>query len=241
MAKKVRKDYEETKGMTHAEKIEYYTYLNDMVSINNGNGKTGRACLTISMPVELTCDHNAPCYKNKVCYCLKGNQCFANVVGAYYRNYRLWTENHQRFKDMVIYFLKYAGLKLVRWHDAGDIIDDDYFQMIIDIAKELPNIQFLCYTKKYNIVNNYLDKTSGQYPDNLCLRFSYADKNWEVDNRWNLPTAYIDFDDKSLNPEIPKNAWVCDGTADQDDWKHTCSVCKMCFNKKVKSVVFKQH
>lgn len=237
----MRKDHKETQSMTYSEKIEYYTYSNNMVSINNGNGKTGKACLTLSLPVQLTCDRNAPCYKNKVCYCLKGNQCFPNVCGAYYKNYRLWMENHQRYEEMVICFVKYSGLHLLRVNDAGDLPDIDYLKMLVNVANALPDVKILCYTKKYDIVNTYLDQTCGQYPENLCLRFSYADKDWKVDNRWNLPTAYIDFNDKTLNPEIPQNAWKCSGTANPNDMEHTCSVCQMCFNKKVKSVVFKQH
>ena len=47
--------------------------------------------------------------------------------------------------------------------------------------------------------------------------------------------AYVDFNDKRMNPDIPKYAFVCPGR------ESTCSACGACFNKKLKAVVFHQH
>ena len=41
---------------------------------------------------------------------------------------------------------------------------------------------------------------------------------------------------KENNPDIPNNAFMCLGNG-----KITCSVCKVCWRKNVRSVVFKQH
>ena len=102
------------------------------------------------------------------------------------------------------------------------------------IAIKFPNISFLAYTKKYDMVNEFLKEHI--IPDNLCIRFSAWDKSWSVPNPWNLPLAYVDFTDKSRNPEIPKNAFQCRGGKE-----YTCTTCRMCFNKKVNFVVFEQH
>ncbi|MBR6840182.1 MAG: hypothetical protein IKM82_06280 [Oscillospiraceae bacterium] len=226
--------------LSYDEKLHYYEYLCEHPSINNGNGKTGPGCATISMPVHETCRHDAPCYLCKVCYCLKGRQCFANVLGAYKRNYRLYKQNPERFKEMVIAILKCSGLPLCRWNDSGELVDKEYFLLTVDVAKALPDIKFLCYTKKYDIVNEWLDE-GNQFPENYTMRFSYLGKDWEVPNPHNLPVAYIDFTDKSLNPDIPRNAFKCQGNATEDDLEHTCTACKMCWNKRVHSVVFAQH
>lgn len=236
MSKNVTKDYE----MTRAEKIDYFSRLNDIPTIANGNGKTGKACLTWSLPVEPTCNHDAPCYKNKVCYCLKGCQAFANVVGAYYKNWRLYNENPESYEEKCYNLIRYSGLKLVRCFDCGDLPDENYLELLVRVAKKLPDVRFLSYTKKYNIVNNWLDK-GNEFPTNFTMRFSAADKNWEVPNPHHLPMAFIDFTDKSLNPEIPRNAYRCKGTPDPKDQEHTCSICQMCWRKNVNSVVFDQH
>lgn len=233
---KQNKEYQ----MTRAEKIEYFSKLNDIPTLGNGNGKTGKGCLTWSLPVEPTCDHNAPCYKNKVCYCLKGCQVFANVVGAYYKNWRLYNEDPVSYEEKCTNIIKYSGLKLVRIHDSGDIPDKEYLELLVRVANKLPNVKFLAYTKKYDIVNDWLDE-GNEFPANFTMRFSMCDKDWVVPNPHNLPLAYIDFEDKSLNPEIPKNAYRCKGTADPKDQEHTCSICQMCWRKNVKNVVFGQH
>ena len=49
--------------------------------------------------------------------------------------------------------------------------------------------------------------------------------------------AYVDFKDKSKNPEFPKNYTTC---PNQHDKIVTCTVCQKCWNKKVKTVVFQQ-
>ena len=98
-----------------------------------------------------------------------------------------------------------------------------------------PEISFLVYTKKYDMVNEYLDHH--RIPSNLCVRFSMWDNTWIVPNPHNLPLSFVDFKDQTRNVSIPKNAFKCKGNhADV-----TCTSCGVCFNKKVKNVVFKQH
>lgn len=232
------KRYEQIKGMTRAEQIDYLSRMSNLPCINHGNLKTGPGCLTLSLPAQVTCREDAPCRKG--CYCLKGRQCFINVLSAYYRNWRLWNENPVLFEEMVTNLIKYSGLKLVRWHDSGEIPDMEYLKMMVRIARALPDVRFLAYTKKYELVNTYLD-VEKKFPDNLTVRFSYWDKDWKVDNRHNLPVAYVDFKDKSKNPEFPTKMFHCRGNAKKEDLEHTCSSCQVCFNKNVKAVVFGQH
>lgn len=232
MTNKQKLNKEQLKELTYAQRVDYYANLNEEISINNGNSKTGIGCLTLSMPT-LTCREDAPCRKN--CYCMKGNQKYPSVCGAYHRNWRLWNENPKNFEEQLFYRLKWSGISLFRWHDAGEIPSTEYLAMMFRMAEAHPQISFLAYTKKYELVNEFLDE-GNKIPKNLTIRFSMWDKDWEVYNPYNLPIAFINFNDKSLNPEIPKNAFVCPGTGET-----TCSCCRICFNKKVKAVVFHQH
>lgn len=232
MKKKTRK---ELSGLTYAQKIDYYAHINDMISINNGNSKTGIGCLTMSMPV-ITCRDDAPCKKVKGgCYCMKGHQTYPNVCGAYYRNWRIWNESPDKFEEQLNAMLTFAGIRLFRYNDAGEIPDIKFLAMMFRVAEKHPEVQFLTYTKKYDIVNRFLDE-GNEIPSNLTIRFSAWDKDWAVPNPYNLPLAYVDFKDKSLNPEIPKNAFRCPGNGNA-----TCSSCQVCFKKAVRSVVFDQH
>lgn len=218
-------------AMSYTEKIDFCASQSNLISINNGNSKTGKGCLTLSVPT-ITCAPDAPCRKG--CYCMKGNQMYPNVCGAYYRNYRIWCDDPKGFEEQLAHVLKYEGLPLFRWHDAGEIPDEKYLAMMFRIAIRFPNVSFLAYTKKYDLVNEFLKEHV--IPENLCIRFSAWDKDWDVPNPWNLPMTYVDFTDKAKNPDIPRNAFKCNGGKE-----YTCTTCRMCFMKQVKSVVFGQH
>lgn len=207
------------------------------INCSNKNRKTGVACNNIQMP-DNTCRPDAPCKLSGKCYCMKGCQQYDNVQGAYWRNWRLYNENPDEFFEQVIYKLKHNPLPIMRWFDSGDIPDEQFFKGMIEVAKTLPNIRFMSFTKKYYIVNNYLENGQ-EIPDNLNIIFSAWDKNWIVENPFNLPVAYVDFKDSNMNPDIPKYAYTCP-CADKT-LGITCSMCQACWNKKLRAVKFLEH
>lgn len=103
---------------------------------------------------------------------------------------------------------------------------------MVKIAKEFPDIKFLAYTKKFELVNSYLKK-GYRLPKNLKILFSNWDKNFVVENPYGRPMTYVKFKDSTLNPELPKNGKLCPGS---------CENCKLCWNlRKGQSVIFNQH
>ena len=220
------------KNLPRDKKLRYYETYTDKISINNGNTKTGTNCLTLSVPASV-CREDAPCKKG--CYCQKGRQVFSQVLGGYMRNLRIWREKPDDFEKQLFKKLSNTDKKYFRWFDAGDIPDSDFFNLMIKTAKKFENISFLCYTKKYSIVNDYLNNHRS-LPKNLTVRFSMWDKNWNVDNPHDLPLAFVNFKDTSKNPMLPNKAFTCRGGHGT-----TCDKCGVCFNKKVKNVIFNQH
>ena len=217
--------------MDRQEYIDFLASKTNEISMSNNNSKTGKACLNLAFPV-CTCREDAPCKVG--CYANKGRQTMANVQGAYYRNLRLYYEDPDNFFEQIYCKIKFSGLPKVRWFDSGDIADAEFFERMIELCKKTPDVKHMAFTKKYEIVNNYIDK-NGNLPDNLNILFSAWDKLWEVPNPHGLGVAYVDFTDKRFNPDFPKNAFVCPGR------ESTCSACGVCFSKRVKAVVFKQH
>lgn len=217
--------------MDRKEYIDFLASKSNEISMNNKNSKTGVACLNIAFPV-CSCRDDAPCKSG--CYATKGCQQFAKVQAAYYRNFRIYNDNPDNFFEQVYYKIKFANLPKVRWFDSGDIPEYDFFVRMVELCKKTPDVKHMAFTKKYEIVNEYIDK-NGKLPDNLNVVFSAWHKLWNVPNPHGLAIAYVDFNDKSLNPEIPKNAFVCPGR------ESTCSACGACWSKKLKAVVFKQH
>jgi hypothetical protein len=102
--------------------------------------------------------------------------------------------------------------KYFRWHVAGDILDMDYFKNMIRIAKLHPDFVFWTYTKRYDIVNKWLDK-NGRLPFNLHVMYS----KWEgmrMDNPHNMPEFRVRMEGMSIDPfkalhKCPGNCDAC--------------------------------
>lgn len=217
--------------MSRQEYIDFLASKSNEINMGNKNSKTGIACLNLAFPV-CTCRPDAPC--KKTCYACKGRQTICKVQAAYYRNWRIYNDDPDGFFEQVYYKIKFSGLQKVRWFDSGDIPNKEFLIRMVELCKKTPNVKHMAFTKQYEIVNEYIDE-NGNLPDNLNIMFSAWDKLWEFPNPHNLGVAYVDFDDKRMNPEFPKNAFVCPGR------ESTCSACGVCFNKKCKAVVFHQH
>lgn len=180
----------------------------------------------------MTCRKNAPC--SKECYARNGNYRFPSVLESHTKNLNAYLESPKNYFNTISKYLKRRShIEYFRYHSSGDIVDEKYLKGMVSVAKEFPNIKFLAFTKKFELVNGYLKK-GYRIPKNLKILFSNWDKNFIVDNPYNLPMTYVDFKDKSKNPTLPtKNAKVCPGS---------CETCKMCWNlKKKHAVIFNQH
>ena len=217
--------------MDKQEYIDYLATQSNEICMSNRNSKTGIACLNLAMPV-CVCREDAPC--KATCYACKGAQQILKVQGAYYRNLRLYHDNPNDFFEQMYCKIKFSGLPKVRLFDSGDIPDAEFLERLVDLCNKTPDTKYMAFTKKYELVNDYLDKHN-TLPDNLNIIFSAWDRLWEVPNPHNLGIAYVDFNDKRLNPNFPKNAFVCPGR------ESTCSACGACWNKKLKAVIFHQH
>ena len=217
--------------MSRQEYIDFLANKSNEINMGNKNSKTGAACLNLAFPV-CVCREDAPC--KATCYACKGCQQMATVQAAYYRNLRLYHDDPDNFFEQVYCKIKFSGLPKVRWFDSGDIVDAEFFSRMVELCKRTPNTKHMDFTKKYEIANAYIDKNA-KLPSNLNVLFSAWDKLWEVPNPYGIGVAYVDFNDKRLNPEFPKNAFVCPGRAS------TCSACGACWSKKLKAVVFHQH
>ena len=196
-----------------------------VLHIQRGNSKTG-AIPCINMPMLITCPAGAACRS----YCYVGKECrYKNQPTFRYNsgNLALFLRDKTTFASAV----KAAVFNdaIIRWHESGDIVSADYFQIMAEIANFYPCKKFYAYTKKYDIVNSYI--ANNALPQNLVVIFS-ADKNLAMDNPYDLPVAKIDFG----------NGEKVDGFKCPDK----CTECAMngvgCMNlKRGETVVFAAH
>lgn len=199
-----------------------------MELITTTNTKLGGKIAQLNMPYKVSCRKDAPCFKE--CYCNKGNMYFENVRQSHIKKYEMYKANPKGFFNKLSAELDMIPFKYFRWHSAGDIVDEQYLDLMCKLARQHRETHFLCFTKKYELVNKYLDHH--KKPSNLVLCLSnWGD--WTVDNPHNLPTSHVAFSKGKDN--IPEFAYECPGKCDECPGTH-------CFHmKRNDSVVFKKH
>lgn len=201
------------------------------IKISKTNSKLGGFIPSINLPAGLTCRADAPCQKG--CYAKKGNFTYKNVAKSLMNNLEAFKESPQAYFDEIINQLSNEDItyKFFRWHSSGDIINYEYLKGVIRVAEACPQTKFLCFTKKFDLVNMVLEFR--KLPENLRVVFSAWDKDFKVPNPHNLPVTYVRFKDESKNANIPEYAIPCVGK---------CYECKACWSlEKGQSVVFNQH
>lgn len=157
------------------------------LSISLGNSKMGNIP-SISLPSGITC-----------CVCECGSKCYArrlerlrpSVAEAYNRNLTVLLtdpDTYWREVEAVIMLSRFF-----RFHVSGDIPDADYLGKMLLIAARQPHCQILCFTKKFDLVNDILS-AGIRLPDNLHIIFS-GWKGLEMINPFSLPEAHVRFRD----------------------------------------------
>lgn len=201
------------------------------VHISRGITKLGQNIPSVSLPPGITCREGAAC--SKLCYARKGRFAFRHNKELLQRNLDVWRNDPEGYeRDITIAAFT---SRFFRYHSAGDIPDSSYIEMMVRVANACPCTSFLCFTKKYELVDKYITE-NGQLPENLNIVYS-AWGDIVPENPYNMPVAYIRF--KKSDTYIPENAVQCSGY---------CGECvqtgKSCWDLKRGTgdcVVFNQH
>ena len=201
--------------------------------IKAGNSKVSEYVAVVNMPAGFTCPADAPCKTG--CYALKGRYSFNNVTLSAWRNLYFFNSNSDGFFKAIENELQEADdlrpWRWFRWHESGDIVNYDYFCGMVEIAKKFKRINFMAYTKKYSIVNKYIEE-NGTLPKNLTIIFSVWGVYGLGVNKYNLPCAYVE--GVGADEYIPTSVAPCEGGCKDCGFK--------CWKlKKRQSVVFDKH
>ena len=94
-----------------------------------------------------------------------------------------------------------------RVHVSGDIPDITYLIRMVDVAQRNQHCQILCFTKKYELVNDYLSG-GAVLPSNLHMILS-AWTGLEMQNPFLLPEAHVRYRDGSTTAR--DDAKLCGG------------------------------
>ena len=200
--------------------------MKQYAKVSNTNSKLGGQIYSINLPPVVTCRADAPCFKG--CYACKGNWLFPNVKNSLSQNLEAYKGNPTLFFESVA--AQTALVRFCRWHSSGDIVDMQYFEGMCKVARKNKDTHYLCFTKKYELINEFLSKGK-RIPKNLSIVFS-AWSNWIPENPYDLPMTYV-YGKEFNNELIPKDAIPCSGK---------CETCQACWTlKKGQHVYFLKH
>lgn len=199
------------------------------VKISPGNSKLG-AIPSVSLPSVLTC---RVCACQKKCYARKLERIRKSVAAAYAHNLNILQNDPDVYWREVEAAIMMS--RFFRFHVSGDIPNAEYFRRMVEAAARNKHCEILCFTKKYEIVNEYLT-SHGQdsLPENLHMVFS-AWVGLEMVNPFSLPEAHVRYRDGTTTAS--EDARECGGN---------CTECAVtdggCWTlKSGEQVVFNEH
>jgi ferredoxin len=132
-----------------------------LVHIQPGNNKIG-AAMNVSLRPGKDCVNCSGCVET--CYDLKFYRMWTGVRRARDANSQMAREHRGEYFEQIAEALESYKGRYFRWHVGGDILDQDYLDQMVSIARAFPAIRFLAFTKMY-----WLDY---DLPANLVIVFS---------------------------------------------------------------------
>lgn len=171
--------------------------LSSLVSISDGNTKMGKIA-SVSLLPWVTCPWNRckntcaeKCYAKKLCMLRP------TVLNSYAKNTAIAKHATKSYFKAINKACQ--NIRFFRYHVSGDIPNEKYFQYMIKTCKNNPFVEFLCFTKQYEIVNEWIDN-NGNLPNNLHLLFSEW-VNLKAINPHNLPTTTVYYSENDIKKE----------------------------------------
>lgn len=171
------------------------------VSISSANKKMGKIS-SVSLPSVVTC---RKCACQQKCYARKLERLRPAVAAAYKRNLDVLQSDPDTYWREVEAAIMLS--RFFRFHVSGDIPDITYLIRMVDVAQRNQHCQILCFTKKYELVNDYLSG-GAVLPSNLHIILS-AWTGLEMQNPFLLPEAHVRYRDGSTTAR--DDAKLCGG------------------------------
>lgn len=189
------------------------------------NSKLGKNVASISFPIWNTCRHDCECFREKKCYGCNGCYNFTDNQIRYAENLAYFNSHDV---DTIVNNIKtklYNKVDTLRFFGIGDFTPK-ILEVFVELARTCEWLTVYCYTKKYDMVNSYVDKMGLDYiPGNATIIFSHwlnSDGTYlEMNNKYSFPTSeFIPLGKEYLlksvtyvcecsNPEYPGKCETC--------------------------------
>jgi hypothetical protein len=191
---------------------------------------------TLSQPTKMPCHaYSLPASKcvmgvtlNKIkgsvcekCYALKGRYKFRATQAAMER--RLASLTHPYWCDAMTVLIASTREPYFRWHDSGDLQNLQHLMNIVQIAHNLPSVQFWLPTREVGIVRKYM-AAFGSFPSNLRVRVSAALVNGSPPKGFPFTSTVV------------THGFTCPSFLTQNK----CGSCRACWDT-VPNIAYKEH
>ena len=175
-------------------------------------GLPAKECKTGS---KLRLVKDSVCYN---CYALKGCYVFKVVQNAQYQ--RLASITHALWSGAMALLINSKKSKVFRWHDSGDIQDEDHLLKIFAVCRLTPSVKHWIPTREA-WVNRFLKLC----PDNLVIRFSMPMINQAAGGSWHNTSTVV----------------TAGATCPAPKQDNECKDCRNCWNPEIKNVSYGKH
>ena len=154
------------------------------------------------------------------CYALKGCYVFPVVQAAQYR--RLEAIRSPLWVGAMALLINSKKSKEFRWHDSGDVQDEEHLLKIFAVAKLTPQVKHWMPTREA-WVKHFLPEC----PKNLVIRFSGQMIDQPAIASWPHTSTV------STKPE--------DRTCPAPDQNNECGTCRQCWDPNIKNICYGKH
>ena len=189
------------------------------IHISQGNTKIGKT-LNISLPPGKTClqqnSKPTPCYYDG-CYARQSFKQYPPVRHAWSENLKAYEEDPVNYFSQICTEIGNRNPNYFRWHVGGDIPDQKYLDGMVSVARIFPAIQFLAFTKKYDL--DYMEVTKYPASNNLKIVFSVWSSMGLPENKHEFPLAWLSHD-----PRIPKDKLILHCPGQCEECRFSCWV-----------------
>ncbi len=212
-----------------------------ILHLPNGNTKTGKkGVLLYGHTIPLSCDHNCECYYKKICYGCHGNYIMYPVNQLYLADNLFYfkTFGYKAMAAAIIAEIKRTKCKLFRWFTVGDILSLDFIEMMVIVGKACPDVKFWGYTKKYMLVNHYIEtrmngnaKKFLKYTGLIFSHWRNTDGSYfDMINPYKMPTS--EFIPHGMESEAEKANHICP-CSNPDVLENCCNCSNPCYELKL--------
>jgi len=153
------------------------------------------------------------------CYADKGCYVFPVVQAAQYR--RLAAIRSPLWVGAMALLINSKKSKYFRWHDSGDVQDEEHLLKIFAVAKLTPETSHWLPTREA-----WTAKYLSAIPDNLTLRFSIPMIDQPASGNWANTSTVVTGQGR---------------TCPAPDQSNECKDCRACWDPSVKNIAYGKH